>query len=239
MPTTTFLDYRDGETICEAYVAHDGAAGERRPAVLVAHQWSGQQPPERDVAERLAALGHVGIAIDVYGKGRRGDRTGDNGHLMGPFMADRAALRARLLAAVEAARAHDAVDPERIAVIGYCFGGLCALDLARANAPGLRGAVSLHGIFSAPDLGPQAAIAPSVLVLHGWDDPLAPPQDVLMVAEELTAAKADWQLHAYGHAMHSFTNPNAAFPERGMAYDAKAAARSWASVEAFLADVLA
>jgi len=122
-------------------------------------------------------------------------------------------------------------------VIGYCFGGLCALDVARANAPGVRGVVSLHGIFAAPNLGPQPEIAPSVLVLHGWDDPLAPPQDVVMLAEELTAAKADWQLHAYGHAMHSFTNPNAAFPERGMAYDAKAAARSWASVEAFLAEV--
>lgn len=239
MPTTAYLDYRDGETTCEAYVAHDDAAGEKRPAVLVAHQWSGQQPPEREVAERLAGLGYVGMAIDVYGKGRRGDRTGDNGHLMGPFMADRAALRARLLAAVEAARAHDAVDATRIAVIGYCFGGLCALDVARANAPGVRGVVSLHGIFAAPNLGPQAEIEPSVLVLHGWDDPLAPPQDVLRLAEELTAAKADWQLHAYGHAMHSFTNPNAAFPERGLAYHAKAAARSWASVEAFLRDVFA
>jgi dienelactone hydrolase len=239
MPTTSYLDYRDGDTICEAYVAQGGPAGEKRPAVLVAHQWSGQQPPEREAADRLAALGYVGIAIDVYGKGRRGDRTGDNGHLMGPFMADRAALRARLLAAVAAARAHDAVDPERIAVIGYCFGGLCALDVARANAPGVRGVVSLHGIFAAPKLGAQAAIGPGVLVLHGWDDPLAPPADVLMLAEELTAAKADWQLHAYGHAMHSFTNPNAAAPERGVAYDAKAAARSWASVEAFLAEVLA
>jgi dienelactone hydrolase len=238
MPTGYF-DYRDGDTVCEAYAAHHGAAGERRPAVLVAHQWSGQQPPEREAAERLAGLGYVGIALDVYGKGRRGDRTGDNSHLMAPFMEDRAALRARLLAAVAAARAHEAVDPERIAVIGYCFGGLCALDVARANAPGVRGVVSLHGIFSPSNLGAQPDIAPSVLVLHGWDDPLAPPGDVLMLAEELTAARADWQLHAYGHAMHSFTNPNASAPERGMAYDAKAATRSWASVEAFLAEVFA
>lgn len=238
MPTGYF-DYRDGDTVCEAYAAHDCPAGEKRPAVLVAHQWSGQQPPEREAAERLAGLGYVGIAIDVYGKGNRGDRTGDNSHLMGPFIDDRAALRARLLAAVEAARAHEAVDPTRIAVIGYCFGGLCAIDVARANAPGVRGVVSLHGIFSAPNLGVQAPIKPSVLVLHGWDDPLAPPKDVLMLAAELTAAKADWQLHAYGHAMHSFTNPSAAFPERGMAYDAKAAARAWASVEAFLAEVFA
>ena len=232
-----YLDYAAGETACEAYVAHAGADG-RRPAVLVAHQWAGQTDAERGAADRLAALGYVGFAIDVYGKGRRGDLGGDNSHLMNPFLTDRAGLRERLLAAVAAARSHDAVDPERIAVIGYCFGGLCALDLARANAPGLKGAVSLHGIFPPPDLGPQSDIKASVLVLHGWDDPMAPPKDVLALSQELTAAKADWQLHAYGHAMHSFTNPAANAPERGIAYNEKAARRSWAAVESFLAEVL-
>jgi len=234
----THLDYPDGDMICEAYVADGGGAG-RRPAVLVAHQWAGLGDAERAAADRLAELGYVGIAIDVYGKGRRGVAGGDNSALMNPFLADRAALRARLVAAVTAARAHAAVDPERVAVIGYCFGGLCALDLARANPPGLRGAVSLHGMFSAPDLGPQPQIAASVLVLHGWEDPMAPPADVLALAREMTAAKADWQLHAYGHAMHSFTNPKAAAPERGLAYDPKADRRSWAATQAFLAEVLA
>ena len=236
MPTT-YLDYADGDTTCEAYVAHDVPAGTRRPAVLVAHQWAGQSDNERQVAEQLAGLGYVGLAIDVYGKGRRGSVGEDNSHLMNPFLADRAALRARLLAAVDVARNHDAVDPDRIAVIGYCFGGLCALDLARAGAPGLRGAVSLHGIFAAPNLGPQPDIAASVLVLHGWDDPMAPPKDVLALAAELTAANADWQLHAYGHAKHAFTNPAANAPENGLAYNEKAARRSWASVEAFLTEV--
>jgi dienelactone hydrolase len=237
MPTTTYLDYADGDAICEAYVAHDAPAGTRRPAVLVAHQWAGQGDHERAVAERLAGLGYVGMAIDVYGKGRRGEPGTDNSHLMNPFLVDRAALRARLLAAVEAARGHDAVDADRIAVIGYCFGGLCALDLARANAPGLQGAVSLHGIFAAPSIGAQPDIAASVLVLHGWDDPMAPPKDALALAAELTAANADWQLHAYGHAKHAFTNPAANAPERGLAYNDNAAKRSWATVEAFLAEV--
>lgn len=236
MPTSTF-DYADGDAICEAYIAH-ADVGERRPAVLVAHQWAGQSDAERGAAERLAKLGYVGIALDVYGKGNRGQTGADNSALMNPFMADRAKLRARLLAAVEAARRHKAVDPERVAVIGYCFGGLCALDLARANAPGLRGAVSLHGIFSAPNLGEQPPINASILVLHGWEDPMAPPKDVLALSQELTAAKADWQLHAYGHAMHSFTNPHAAAPERGLAYDEKADKRSWAATQAFLAEVL-
>ena len=233
-----YRDYAAGDTTCEAYFAH-AAADERRPAVLIAHQWAGQSEHERTVAEKLAGLGYVGVAADVYGKGRRGDATGDNSHLMNPLLEDRATLRARLLAAVDAARAHDAVDPERIAVIGYCFGGLCAIDVARANAPGVRGVVSLHGLFGPPNLGAQPEIKASVLVLHGWDDPLAPPKDVLALTEELTAAKADWQIHAYGHAMHSFTNPNAKFPERGILYNEKAARRSWAAVEAFLAEVLA
>lgn len=235
--SNAYLDYADGDAVCEAYVAH-GGVGARRPAVLVAHQWAGQGDAERDAAERLAGLGYVGIAIDVYGKGNRGRPGTDNSALMSPFMADRARLRTRLLAAVDAARAHDAVDPNRLAVIGYCFGGLCALDLARANAPGLRGAVSLHGMFGPPELGAQPDIKPSILVLHGWEDPMAPPADVLALANELTAAKADWQLHAYGHAMHAFTNPAAAAPERGLAYDEKAARRSWATTETFLAEVL-
>ncbi len=237
MPTAT-IDYREGDTVCEAYVSY-GEGGGKRPAVLVAHQWAGQMPNERDAADRLAKLGYVGIAIDVYGKGNRGEPGGDNGHLMGPFVADRAALRARLLAAVEAARAHGAVDPEKIAVIGYCFGGLCALDLARANAPGLLGAVSIHGIFPPPNIGPQADIAASILVLHGWEDPLAKPDEVLGLAKELTDAKADWQVHAYGHAMHAFTAAAAAAPEKGLLYDAKAVKRSWASVVTFLEEVFA
>jgi len=236
MPSA-YLDYADDDAVCEAYVAHGNAAA-RRPAVLVAHQWSGQSDAERAAADRLASLGYVGFALDVYGKGRRGQPGTDNSHLMNPFMADRAGLRARLLAAVDAARGHDAVDPDRIAVVGYCFGGLCALDLARANAPGLRGAVSFHGMFSPPNIGPQPAIKASVLVLHGWDDPMAPPQDVLALSAELSAARADWQIHAHGHAMHSFTNPAANAPERGLAYDAKAADRSWKSTEQFLAEVL-
>ena len=233
-----YLDYPAGDTTCEAYVARPDA-GERRPAVLIAHQWAGQSDAERDTAERLAGLGYVGMAIDVYGKRRRGVPGADNSQLMNPLLEDRALLRERLRSAVEAARAHEAVDRERIAVIGYCFGGLCAIDVARANAPGVRGVVSLHGLFAPPGLGAQPEIKPSVLVLHGWDDPMAPPKDVLALAQELTAAKADWQLNAYGHAMHAFTNPNAKAPERGLAYDEKAARRAWASVEAFLAEVFA
>ena len=163
----------------------------------------------------------------------------ENSALMGPFMADRAMLRRRLLAAVEAAKAHPMVDPARIAAIGYCFGGLGVLDLARSGTLDVRGVVSIHGIFPPPNLGPQGTIGAKILILHGYEDPMAPPQDLLAIAKELTDAKADWQLHAYGHAMHAFTAVGVYAPERGIQYDEAADRRSWIATRNFLDEVLA
>jgi dienelactone hydrolase len=236
---TETLEYAHGETTCEGGVCYDKTATTRRPCVIVLHAWHGAGEHETAKAKQLAELGYVGFVADVYGKGVRGDPAGDNSALMGPFMADRAALRERLLAAVAAARAHPAVDPERIAAIGYCFGGLGALDLARAGAPGVRGVVSFHGLFTPPDLGPQAPISAKVLVCHGWADPMAKPDAVLALATELTEAGADWQVHAYGHALHAFTHEGANAPAQGVAYDPKAARRSWRAAVDLLEEVFA
>lgn len=233
-----YLDHAGGDTVCEAYVAHDASHASPRACVLVAHAWDGQNDVMRAAAEEFAALGHVGFALDLYGKGVRGGVMDDNSRLMGPFMEDRALLRRRLLAGIEAARRHPLVDPGRIAAVGWCFGGLCALDLARAAPAGLRGVVSLHGILRPPGLHPQAPITAKVLILHGWEDPVALPGDVLAVARELTEAGADWQLHAYGHAMHAFTHPGADRPEAGLLYDPAAAGRARSAMHAFLAEVL-
>jgi dienelactone hydrolase len=232
------LDYQDGDTVFEAYLAVPSAAGGPRPCVLLAHEWSGLNEGMRRAADRVAGLGHVCFALDVYGKGVRGEQTGDNTHLMAPLMADRALLRRRLLAGVRAASGLACVDETRLAAMGYCFGGLCALDLARAAPPGLLAAVSFHGGLGSPKLGDQAPIGASVLLLHGWEDPVAPPDDVLAVAQELTEAGADWQLHAYGHARHAFTFEGAYIPERGIAYDARADRRSWAAMRQFLVETL-
>ena len=152
-----FEDYQDGDTTCEAYVA--GGGGTAKPCVLIGHTWAGQSDSERETADRLAALGYVAIAVDVYGKGRRGEHgtptaMATNTALMQPFVQNRAMLRDRMLAAVDFARGRADVDAGKIAVVGYCFGGLCALDVARSGAD-LRGAVSIHGIFSAPNIGEQ------------------------------------------------------------------------------------
>jgi dienelactone hydrolase len=232
-----FADYTDGDTVCEAYVSVP-AGGGKYPAVLVAHQWSGQSDHERATADKLAALGYVGIAIDVYGKGNRGEAgSSDHSALLMPWLQDRAALRRRLMAAIDFAKTVAGVDAGKIAIMGYCFGGLCALDVARSGTSDVQGAVSIHGIFGPPNLGPQADISTKVLILHGWADPMAKPADVEMVAKELTDAKADWQLHAYGHAMHAFTAKHANDPAGGKAYDANADRRSWAATVVFLEEI--
>ena len=229
------LDYRDDDTTLEAAVAYPVSTAPA-PAILIAHAWAGRGESEHAVAQRLAELGYVGIAIDVFGKGVAGDPSGDNTHLIAPWMSDRAALLKRLQAAVTFARGLEQVDGSAVAAIGYCFGGLCALDLAR-GVEGIAGVVSMHGLLDGNGLAAATPIGAKVLVEHGWLDPLAPPEKVLAFADEMKSRDADWQLHAHGRAMHAFTNEGAASPENGMAYDADANRRSWASTVAFLAEL--
>lgn len=235
---TRSIDYSDGDTVFEGCVAVPEPGAARLPCVVLAHEWSGLNDGMKRVAERVAILGYVCFAVDVYGKGVRGNQVGDNAHLMNPLMNDRALLRRRLLAGFVAAGGHPAVDDTRMAVVGYCFGGLCALDLARAAPPNLKGAITFHGDLRPPKLGDQGQIKASILLLHGWEDPIAPPSDVLAIAEELTKADADWQLHAYGHAQHAFTFEGANFPERGIVYNRQADQRSWAAMRGHLDTVL-
>lgn len=226
-------DYHDGDTALQAAVFRPDSSG-NAPAVLVAHAWAGRGDGEHEVAERLAGLGYVGIAIDVFGKGVVGDPAGDNTHLIAPWLSDRAALLKRLEASVAFAKGLDGVDASSIAAIGYCFGGACVLDLARGTTGAVKGVVSLHGILDGSGLEPSGDIDARVLVEHGWLDPFAPPEKVLAFADEMKGRNADWQLHAHGRAMHAFTNPGANSPENGLVYDGDADRRSWDSTTAFL-----
>ncbi|MGH6985921.1 MAG: dienelactone hydrolase family protein [Caulobacteraceae bacterium] len=237
-PNFGFVEYVDGEVICEGYFHHCAKAGEKRPCVLVAHDWVGQTEAVREGLAPFAESGFVAFAMDVYGKGVRGDPSADNSALMAPYLADRAKLRRRLLAAVEAAKRQEGVDPERLAVIGYCFGGLCALDVARSGAKGVKAVASIHGLFTPPGLRPQGPISAKVLALHGWDDPMVKPEGVKALADELDAAKADWQIHAFGHTMHAFTSKGANNPSAGLLYSQAADRRSRAILADFLAEAL-
>jgi dienelactone hydrolase len=235
----SLLEYQDGKTPCEAYVAHTEGKASLRPCVLLLHAWHGIGPSEHQLADKLAAFGYVSIALDLYGKGVRGNPTGDNGDLMRPFVADRALLRRRIDAGLKAAQNHPLVDPERIAAVGHCFGGMAALDLARSGAPGVRGVVSIHGLLHAPQIGSQVPITAKVLVLHGYRDRHVPPAEILSIAAELTSAEADWELQIYGRAQHGFTSVGRNAPHDGIVYDARADRQSWGATVNFLEEVLA
>ena len=235
---TAQIDYTHGKTALKGFLAYDGKQRGRRPAVLVAHAWGGRDAFACAKAESLAALGYAGFAVDMYGDARLGKDKDENASLMTPFLRDRVLLQGRIGSALEAARRLDQVDPERVAAIGFCFGGLCVLDLARSGADA-RGVVSFHGLLGAPEGLPNAAIKAKIMALHGWDDPMATPKNLRSFAEEMTGAKADWQAHAYGNTMHAFTNPEANDPGFGTVYDEKADRRSWAAMTNFLEEIFA
>ena len=224
----------DGKTY-EAVLAGDGGP---RPTVMICHAWAGRSDFEGDKAKAIAELGYTGVAIDLYGKGVLGGSAAENEALMTPFVHDRAMLQARLNAIVDIIKSQPECDASNIAAMGFCFGGLCVLDMARAGAD-IKGVVSFHGLLGAPDNTGDNQITAKVLALHGWDDPMAPPGDVEKFGEEMTAAKADWQLHAYGGVMHAFTNPAANDPDFGTVYDAQAEQRSWTAMKSFLAELFA
>ena len=235
MKTETIV-YRDGDVECHGHLAYDPDAG-ARPTVLICHAWGGLGDFERDKAAKLVEQGYTALALDVYGGGKVGSGPEENGALMGPFMEDRAMLQRRLLAGLEAVRSQPACDASRVAAVGYCFGGLCVLDMARSGAD-LKGVVSFHGLF-APNGLEARPIRAKVLVCHGYDDPMAKPDQMVALAQELTEGGADWQIHAYGGTVHSFTNPAAKAPESGTAYNEASARRSFQSMTDFLAEALA
>jgi dienelactone hydrolase len=234
---TRTIEYSHGDTLLEGFLAWDDAFDEPRPAVAVAHAWGGRGDFEQDKAVKLAELGYVGFALDMYGKGVQGSGPEENAELMAPFMEDRQLLQERMHLGIATLRQQEEVEAGAVAAMGYCFGGLCVLDLARTGSE-VRGVVSFHGMFMPPGNTAGKKITAKVLCLHGYDDPMAQPQSLLDLAAELSAAGADWQVHAYGNTVHAFTNPDADDKAGGIAYDANADRRSWAALQDFLGEVL-
>ncbi len=226
---------RDGATF-EGYLAWNDAAAAPCPVVVVSHAWGGLGDFEQSRARDLAELGYAAFCLDLYGKGIRGSNPEENAELMQPLLDDRGMLQGRVQLAVEVARRQEGVDASRVAAMGYCFGGLCVLDLARTGAD-LQGVVSFHGLFHPPGNTEGNEITAKVLALHGWDDPLAPPEQVVALAAELTSAGADWQIHGYGHTVHAFTNPKANDPAHGTVYSESAERRSWRTLVDFLEEI--
>ncbi|MDT5125305.1 MAG: hypothetical protein QOH54_949 [Mycobacterium sp.] len=205
------------------------------PTVLVFHGMEGRSDAQVEFCQRLAALGYRAVAVDLFGRAATLAGPDACAAAMSEFIQDRDALRDRLIGVVDILTALPEVQRDAMAAIGFCFGGLCMLDLAR-HGTHLKAVGSFHGLLTALPQPPTAPIATRIAVYHGWDDPFAPPSDVVALAAELTERGTDWQLHAYGHVMHAFMAPFANAPERGILYDETTSRRAWASLVDLLAE---
>jgi len=208
------------------------------PTVLVFHGMEGRSDAQLQFATRLAEAGYQAIAVDLFGEDvSRGGIDATSAEMAG-FLEDRVALAARLSTVLATLTAAPLIDENRVAAIGFCFGGLCVLDLARRGHP-LVGVVSFHGLLTPPPDTDERDVTAKVIVLHGWDDPFAPPEDVVALGREFSGRGIDWQLHAYGNTLHAFMAPFANDPSRGVLFSETASRRAWTAAEHFLAECFA
>ena len=234
---TKTIEYKQGDTVLEGFLAYDTAGAAKKPGVVIFHQWMGLTNHERTRAQRLAALGYVAFAADVYGKGVRPANQKEAAAEMGKYRDDRPLLRARAQAALATLRQQPNVIPEKIASIGFCFGGGAALELARSGADVL-GTVSFHGSLATPNPQDAKNIRGKVLVLHGADDPNVPRAAVLGLEDEMTKAGVDWEVELYSKTVHSFTQVEAGNDNsKGAAYNAEADRRSWQRMRDFFDEI--
>ena len=231
------IEYKQGDTVLEGYLAYDASTTGKRPGVLIVHQWKGLSDFEKKRAEMLAKLGYNVFALDIYGKGVRPTENGQAAIEAGKYKKDRALLRARAQAGLAVLQKHELTDGKRVAAIGYCFGGTTVIELARTGAD-IAGVVSFHGGLDSPHPEDGKNIKCKVLALHGADDPFVPAKDLAAFEDEMREAKVDWQLVKYGGAVHSFTDWNATdLHLAGAAYNEKADHRSWEEMKHFFGEI--
>lgn len=233
------LEYRtDSGFLMRGFLAYQDTYKKQLPTVLIAPDWSGRNELYCEKAIELADLGYVALTIDVYGDGKVAESTDEKISLITELRENRGELLSRLQAALAVVRQQSMVDQDKIAIIGYCFGGLCSLDLARSGA-NIKGAVSFHGLLDAPDESQSKEVISKVLVLHGHNDTLVSNEQISDFHKEMTENNVDWQMYNYGIATHAFTNPNANDPEMNLKYCSISAKRSWQAALNFFDEIFA
>jgi dienelactone hydrolase len=234
------VSYESGETRLKGYLAYDSGIEGRRPGVLVVHEWWGQNDYARSRARMLAEMGYAALAVDMYGDGKTADHPDDAAKFSSEVMGNRESGEARFRAALELLKAQPQTDPERIAAIGYCFGGAVVLHMARIGED-LDGVVSFHGNLSSMHTPEPGSVKAKILVCHGAADTFIPQEQIDAFKSEMDAAGADYSFVAYEGAKHSFTNKDAdSYNERfglDVAYDENADRESWAAMTAFFEEI--
>ncbi|WII71311.1 dienelactone hydrolase family protein [Bdellovibrio sp. 22V] len=234
---TENIEYKDGKTALEGFIAYDDSLKNPRPTILIVHQWMGLTDYEKMRAQQLAEKGYVAFAVDIYGKGVRPTSTADAGKQAGIYKNDPKLFRQRIKAALDAVKTDQRVDQKKLLVMGYCFGGMGALEAARAGFP-FVGVTSFHGTLKTKTPQDAKNIKGKVLVLHGAIDPNVPMSEVEAFQKEMNDAKVDYQFIAYSGAVHAFTQKEAGNDiSKGVAYNEKADRRSWQAYMDFLGEV--
>jgi dienelactone hydrolase len=231
------FEYRDGDKRFVGELALDEAVAGPRPGVLVVHEGGGINDHPKWRASLLAEMGYVALACDLYGDGELTRDAERRNALMNGLITEPGLLRRRVRVALEQLVALPQVDKSRVAAIGYCFGGMTVLELARSGAD-IAGIVSFHGLLRATAPAEPGAVKAKLLVCHGVEDPLVPPEQVAAFVEEMKHADADWQMVTYAHAGHGFTRKDAgALGMKGVFYEERADRRSWAAMKELFAEV--
>jgi dienelactone hydrolase len=229
------VDYQDGDTTLEGYLAYDDSIQGKRPGVLVVHEWNGLGHYAESRADQLAKLGYVAFAADIYGKGVRPSTPEESKTISGKFYADRKLLRERVNAGLDQLEKNEMVDTTKVAAIGYCFGGTTVLELGRSGAP-LAGIVSFHGGLGNPTPADDKNIKAKVLVLQGGADNFTL-KDVPDFKKSLDDAKVDYKFISYPGAVHGFTNPDNTGTMAGVKYNEKADKESWKAMKEFFSKI--
>lgn len=234
---TENIEYKQGGTVLEGFLAYDDELKGKRPGVIIVHQWMGLKDYEKMRAEQIAKLGYVAFAIDIYGKGIRATEREGAAKLATMYRSDRKLMRERAKAGLDTFRKMKNVDSSRIAAMGYCFGGGVVLELARSGAD-VAGVISFHGSYNTPNPDDARKIKGRVLAIHGADDPSLPIKEVEGLQDEMRKAKVDHKIIVYGGAVHSFTDPSAGNdPSKGSAYNKNADEGSWEDMKRFYKEI--
>lgn len=233
---TKDVDYYDGSTLLQGYLAYDNIKSSLSPGILIVHQWKGLTDYEKMRARMLAEMGYVAFAADIYGKGVRPSFSEEAGKEAGKYYSDVNLFRERVTAGLNELKKHISVDPGQIAAIGYCFGGGAVLELARSGAD-IKGVVSFHGSLKSPDPG-AGKIKCKISVQHGAVDPYVTEEDVIAFKKEMEDGKVDYILTEYSGAVHAFTMENAGNdPSTGASYNKNADKRSWEAMKSFFGEI--